>query len=278
MKTMKQVLLIALLITGSQIFAQGKGGDPAERMRMGDRMRKQWVDSLGLSEGQKAALKAFRVKARQEDSLQIASFRQERRRIQETRKNELKSILTEEQWKKWEQMKPMRGQKAMEGMSAFSPNRKAMQQGNRLPVPRKPQQSLSVRQRALQQTDRLYKSLNLSDEQAVKVLAIHEKYARKDSVLRNNKQVGQPLTEEARQAIRQEKQNERMSMMKEITQVLKPYQKIKYNELIAFRQDQVKAKRLAHTQPTGKFQQRDPRFRQQVPYRRQSIPVPDESL
>lgn len=98
MKTIKNVLVVALFMLGLTAFAQQKvESGQNESFLKSPEPNKGFVGRLNLSEDQQAKLKDIRDEYRQKDSISFAEFRnkQEQRRIEELKA--FKSILNKDQ-------------------------------------------------------------------------------------------------------------------------------------------------------------------------------------
>ena len=135
MKT-KNVRILAVLTVGGLLalgtFAQAQetnkpGKPPGDRqgppgdMRRGDNMKEhldKMAEDLGLSDDQKtkvqAAINEQREKMqalRNDTSLSQDDRRAKMKEMRDTMNEKMKTILTAEQYIKWEEMRPMRGQR-----------------------------------------------------------------------------------------------------------------------------------------------------------------------
>ena len=103
MKTMKHVLIFALLIAGTSAFSQQRGGfGPKEAGRNCEMSDKSVIAQLNLSADQQAKLEKIRKDYRQKDSIAFADFRKQREQGQMERMKAFKSLLNKEQLDKFE--------------------------------------------------------------------------------------------------------------------------------------------------------------------------------
>jgi len=103
MKTMKQVLIFALLIAGTSAFSQQRGGfGPKEAGKNCAISDKSVIAQLNLSADQQAKLEEIRKDYRQKDSIAFADFRKQREQGQVERMKAFKSLLNKEQLDKFE--------------------------------------------------------------------------------------------------------------------------------------------------------------------------------
>jgi len=114
MKTMKQVLIFALLIAGTSAFSQQRGGfGPKEAGKNCEMSDKAVIAQLNLSADQQAKLEKIRKDYRQKDSIAFADFRKQREQGQLERMKAFKSLLNKEQLDKFETKLLLRADQAI---------------------------------------------------------------------------------------------------------------------------------------------------------------------
>ncbi|MEA4840673.1 MAG: hypothetical protein VB110_06690 [Bacteroidales bacterium] len=113
MKTMKNVLILVLLIAGSTAYAQQRCGKEGEAP--GQRQGCPIVAQLDLSSQQQAELKKIKKDFRQKDSIATANFRKQREQLRIERMKSFKSLLNKEQLEKMENMQLMKADQAIFG-------------------------------------------------------------------------------------------------------------------------------------------------------------------
>ena len=109
MKKIKMMLIVAMLLVSTQIFAQNGNRDPQQ---MAQRQTERMTERLSLTADQTAKVLEINKKlaekmqaARNSGELTPDNRRAFRKKQGEERDVELKKVLTEEQWTKWEAMK-----------------------------------------------------------------------------------------------------------------------------------------------------------------------------
>lgn len=110
---MKKIITVVFLFMGLSIFAQQKGETREERSseEMATLMAKRLSMQLDLNEEQQEKLTAFylkRIEARKAMAEKRSEMRQERMEMSEEQKQELKQILTEEQFQKYTELQEKR--------------------------------------------------------------------------------------------------------------------------------------------------------------------------
>lgn len=114
MKTMKQVLIFALLIAGTSAFSQQRDGfGPKEAGKNCEMSDKPVIAQLNLSADQQAKLEKIRKDYRQKDSIAFADFRKQREQGQLERMKAFKSLLNKEQLDKFETKLLLRADQAI---------------------------------------------------------------------------------------------------------------------------------------------------------------------
>ena len=109
MRKMKMMLVVAMLLFSTQIFAQNRNVDPEQ---MAKRQTERMTERLSLTEDQAARVMEINKKAaekmqaaRESGELTADNRREFRQKQREERDAALKKALTEEQWTKWESTK-----------------------------------------------------------------------------------------------------------------------------------------------------------------------------
>lgn len=257
MKTIKKVLVIALLLAGTTAFAQpGMGACQERKCDSSQKPENGMLQQLNLSADQMAKLEKIQKEYSQKDSMTFAEFRKQKEQIRLERMNAFKSLLNKEQQEEFENMLYMRadrrifmdgkgktcsrahGQKncdqkcngCQEGCGCQGKMKSGemdMHRSEACPMhndrpqmdmmAHKPMQKMSPEQRAQKQTEQLTKALELNKKQAAQIQEINLKYAQKDSLKAGNMQAGKEMRE-ARQ--------------KEIKSVLNKEQKEEFEELL----------------------------------------------
>ena len=112
MKKIKMMLVVAMLLVSTQIFAQNGNRDPQQMVQ---RQTERMTERLSLTADQTA--KVLEINKNLAEKMQAARNSGEltadnrsafRKKQGEERDVELKKVLTEEQWTKWEAMKKER--------------------------------------------------------------------------------------------------------------------------------------------------------------------------
>ena len=130
MKTMKNVLLVAIFAFSATVFAQQNAGpNQNEPALSGQKQRpdKGIVSNLNLSNDQQAKLKSISKEYRQKDAIAFAEFRnqQENKRIEQL--NAFKSILNKDQLDQFEKIQ--QNQEFTEVFGGQRPNGMRMERG-----------------------------------------------------------------------------------------------------------------------------------------------------
>jgi len=109
MKTIKNVLLIALLLAGTTAFAQmGMGNRPERPDAPMNNPGKQLIEQLNLNPEQKAKLEKINKDYHQKDSIAFADFRKQEEGVRLEQMKDFKSILTKDQMDQFEKMLDLR--------------------------------------------------------------------------------------------------------------------------------------------------------------------------
>jgi hypothetical protein len=141
MKTMRNVLMLSLLLAGTGVFAQQEM--KVEPMRA-DKMRQgRLLEQLDLSPEQKARIQELNKEYAQKDSVNFAEFRQKNEQNRVERMNAFKSTLTKEQLEKFESLMLMRADREIFNRNRKDDKREIQEVENLNPVERiqKPEQS-----------------------------------------------------------------------------------------------------------------------------------------
>ena len=188
--------LFGFVTLQAQDRGQGRkqGMDPA---KMAERQTMQMKETLSLSDAQVEKVQALNVdyakkmqevRTTTEDRTQIRPKMEELRIAKEA---ELAKFLTAEQAEKWSAIKAKRqgrrGQMHQSPKGERPPRANGAEPGAK-PKPRtSPRKKPSPEEKAARRTERLTKDVNLSEEQAKEVEAIHLEYAKKKDEARANK-------------------------------------------------------------------------------------------
>jgi|GEM_PF-6835401 LTXXQ motif. len=114
MKKMKNVLMIAVLLASSTVFAQqgpqaGREMPGKPSMNHGGGM----IEQLNLTAEQKAKLDKIRKDADHKDSVAFADFRKQQEQMKIDRMTAFKSVLSKEQLKEFDKMLLLRADRAI---------------------------------------------------------------------------------------------------------------------------------------------------------------------
>jgi len=199
MKTIKNVLLLALLLAGTTAFAQkGMGNRPERQGAPMNNPGKHLIEQLNLNSEQKAKLEKINKDYHQKDSIAFADFRKQKEGVRLEQMKDFKSILTKDQLDQFEKMTDLRA-----GQVLFNdgkrPERMEMQKQHKPGIGRnnskpgmemgkmnheagnRPVAKLSPEERAQKLTGMLKVALDLNEDQVAKVKNINLKYALKDA-------------------------------------------------------------------------------------------------
>ncbi len=173
MKITKRIIIALIFLVGGITALQAQKGqfcqiDPEKRA---ERMTQHMADELSLSEEQTAKVLAINLKFAKEHKALRANAqegerpnRAEMENLREAHTAEIKPLLTEEQFAKLETLRPER-------------------EGKRGKGPRGMGRDFDPEEKAERMTQHMAESLELSDEQATKVKAIHLDAAQKMKAL-----------------------------------------------------------------------------------------------
>lgn len=158
---MKSLLTAAALMAAVAIYAQpqgGRGGDmtPEQRAEM---MAKRMKTELNLTDEQTEAIKQFNLTNMPKQGERPDE--DARKKMQEQREAEMKKILTEEQFAKWQEMQKNR----MQGRSGMQSRGMSGRSGEARP---------EMVNNAESRMDRLKEELSLTDSQVEQLKAIRE--------------------------------------------------------------------------------------------------------
>ena len=221
MKTIKNVLLIALLLAGTTAFAQkGMGNRPERQGAPMNSPDKHLIEQLNLNPEQKAKLDEINKDYHQKDSIAFADFRKQKEGVRLEQMKDFKSILTKDQLDQFEKMLNLRAGQVLfhDGKRPERMGRKEAQRpqdrvmpGQKCPMEmgmqkqhkpgigrnnakrgmemgkmnheagNRPIAKLSPEERAQKQTGMLKVALDLNEDQVAKVKNINLKYALKDA-------------------------------------------------------------------------------------------------
>ena len=257
MKTIQNVLIIALLLAGTTVFAQQGMGDCQER-KCDSRQKPEngMLQQLNLCAEQMAKLEKIQKEYSQKDSMAFAEFRKQKEQGCLERMNAFKSLLNKEQQEQFEKMlymradrqifmdgkgkdcSPAQGQKNCDrkcngcqeghcGQAMMKSGEMDMHRDEACPMhndrpqmgmmAHRPMQKMSPEQRAQKQTEQLTKALELNKKQTAQIQEINLKYAQKDSLKPENMQDAKEMRE---------------AKQKEIKSVLNKEQKEEFEELL----------------------------------------------
>jgi len=256
MKTIKNLLIVAILTVGTIAFAQQapESGEvnlatnpqnTATTMPQQDSFNPEYkapcpmmkhhkkfaqapsplLKQLNLTPEQKTQVAALKQRYKVKNAAKIAGFRQDMMQERAEQLKEFKALLNKEQLLQLEQLQASRKITGPEKMGrSAEPNRFR-------PATRMPKKMATTESHALKQTDRLCNVLDLTDKQAIKIYKINLKYLRATAVQRPYMEKSKrELTDKA--GVRKNNSvSQRHSKEKEILSVLTPYQKIKFKEM-----------------------------------------------
>jgi len=265
MKTMKHALLAAMLIAGASAFAQP--GPEKENCGAAFQQAEPIMKQLNLTEEQQQKLAEIREADQKQDAIFFNEFRKQQEKRLAKRQEEFKSILNKEQLEQYEKMQaackeatqgcktpkmqqpdmsdqagqpmcgqPFRQQDQFEEKCPFGEQNRFEKQGRFDQPGNMDKAPITNEAHAIKQTDRLVKLLGLDDEQAMKVLTINRKYVEKDSLRfaeKGEKGDKKELVKADREALKKDMLAEKEAKSNEIKAILKPYQKVKFENMEA---------------------------------------------
>jgi Phage integrase, N-terminal len=108
----KNVMLVALMMVSTIIFAQHPHGDPkAMADKRADRMKKELSlndDQYGRVKGINEKFAESHVRLRADTALSVGTVRNRMKAMRTEQEAQLKSVLTADQWTKWTALKAKR--------------------------------------------------------------------------------------------------------------------------------------------------------------------------